>query len=312
MCFLKGESAFEVSTKTRRGWVLNQWTLRAQWGRCNALWIRRMGPWVIFSPRHLRSCVTCWSCQRYFKKAVSKEHLLCVKLRQQPWLLHLWKVKFHNPDVNPGLTNGCPTGKVRNDSHTLLMTILQAVYVADEDDAKAVLKKPEERGEEDEEKWYWTVLERSTKTALQTEIYHFCCLLVHRKDDLFSSKTPWTFKFHLGSLGWMDFTSGRFHRFRWWKLPLSWGLLGEIHVLTTFTTFGDGSATTWWAFGNATDCAWDVSPQKRGEKEGCQVAMLCHVARSWMFFVVVVVGVCWVIHGWAINTFVDWLDILYR
>ena len=32
------------------------------------------------------------------------------------------------------------------------MTILQAVYVADEDDAKAVLKKPEERGEEDEEK----------------------------------------------------------------------------------------------------------------------------------------------------------------
>lgn len=24
MCFLKGESAFEVSTKTRRGWVLNQ------------------------------------------------------------------------------------------------------------------------------------------------------------------------------------------------------------------------------------------------------------------------------------------------
>lgn len=61
-------------------------------------------------------------------------------------------MKFHNPDVNPGLTNGCPTGKVRNDSHTLLMTILQAVYVADEDDAKAVLKKPEERGEEDEEK----------------------------------------------------------------------------------------------------------------------------------------------------------------
>ena len=207
-----------------------------------------MGPWVIFPPRNLRSCVTCWSCQRCYEN-MSKEHLLLlfVELQQQPWLLHLWKVKNHNPDVNPWINKQLSYWKSPYDSHTLLMTILQAVYVADEDDAKAVLKKPEERGWGgfSEKMMLNHVGSRSTTNYSPNRNLSF--LLppkVHRKDDLFSH------------LGWMDFTSGRFHRFRWWKLPLSQGSLGEIHVLTTFTTLGDGSATTWWAFGNATDCAW--------------------------------------------------------
>ena len=51
------------------------------------------------------------------------------------------------------------------------MTLLQAVYVADEDDAKAVLKKPEERGEGDEQN-DTSVLEKIHELLLQAEILY--------------------------------------------------------------------------------------------------------------------------------------------
>ena len=203
------------------------------------------------------------------------------------------------------------------------MTLLQAVYVADEDDAKAVLKKPEERGEGDEQN-DTSVLEKIHELLLQAEILYMGVSknsgtprwMVDKGNLLkwmILGGTPIFGNIHIffflllaifvtflpkKLIGgkflptWMDwvlqfYTSKSRWNPRCFSPHFYRGLLGKIHVLTTFTTIGDGSTTAWRAVRNAADCAWgknkilksfffggDGDAKKRGNGFGGNVAML--------------------------------------